>query len=258
MKERLKRQIKWWCVCIIVTLASLNLGAQAIAEPVLLSEKIGSSSPVTSASELFRDVYQKRYTWDSQFPGYTAAIDLKDGKKNYKGSVRVNPDMSVQVTGIEKEDARQVVENQVRMLIIHRQRIPFEVAHKNSTFEFGNTDKTGAVEIFERQVNQPESHYKVLDQQLVQVNRLLGKTAVTVDTLNSQVTPEGYLATRYRSTFFSPQTKEVVGVEESEDTYKKVGGYYLPSRQIIQDFEQGQLTQTAEFNYTNIQLLSGG
>lgn len=65
-----------------------------------------------------------------QFPGYTAAVEFKQDKENYRGHVRINPDLSVEVTGIDNEDARQTVENQVRMLVVHRQRVPFEVFTK--------------------------------------------------------------------------------------------------------------------------------
>jgi len=243
----------------MIALASLSLQPPATAQslPQFVSQRTdNSATTIISAREIFRKAYDNRYTWGPEFPGYTAAVELKHGKESYRGQIRVNPDMSVEVTGIDNQDARQTIMNQLRMLIIHRQRVPFEVAHKNSTFQLGSTDKTGAVEIFE-QADKTESHYKVLQEKLLQVNRLLGKTAVTVDTLDSLVTPKGYLATHYRSTFLEPQTKQVVGVEESSDSYKKIGGYYLPTRQTIRDFQQGKLTETAEFNYTDIRLLSG-
>jgi len=212
-------------------------------------------TPRISALELFRQAYENRYTWGPQFPGYTATVELKQGKEDYKGHIRLNPDMSVEVTGIDKEDARQTVENQLRMIIIHRRRVPFEVAHKNSTFRLGTTHGTDAVEIFERQGDQKESRYQLSHQQLVQVNRLLGQTAVTVNTHASEVTPEGYLATRYRTIFRQPQTQQVLGEEELRDTYKKIDGYYVLKHQVIHDFEQGQRT-TTELNFADIQLLS--
>lgn len=258
MKLRLKYLLKW-CLCIIIFLANLNLGTQAIAQPlhytnvVLLSENtLHSLTPTISASELFRQAYENRYTWGPQFPGYTAVVELKQGKEDYKGHISLNPDMSVEVTGIDSENARQTVENQLRMLIIHRRRVPFEVAHKNSTFQLGITDETGAVEIFEIE-DQKESHYKVFDQQLMQVNRLLGHTAVTVDTLSSEVTPQGYLVTRHRTTFRQPQTHQVLGEAESSDIYTKIGGYYVLKSQVIHDLEQNQRT-TTELNFTDIQL----
>ncbi len=262
MKQRLKRQ-SWWSLSVIVTMVSLNLGIEeAKAQPlpcanfVLLSETTSNSStPTISAQEIFRRAYENRYTWDSQFPGYTAVVEFKQGKEDHKGNVRVNSDKSVEVTGIDNKDARQTIEDTLRMQIVHHQRIPFEAAHRNSIFQMGATESTGAVEIFEHG-DKTESHYKVFHQQLRQVNRLLGNTAVTVDVLNSETTPKGYLATHYRTIFHQPQTQQVLGEEESEDTYKNIGGYYVLARQVTHDSQPGQQT-TASFDFSNIHLFSG-
>lgn len=261
MKQRLKIQIRWG-VSVIVTLALFNLGTQARADMlnhldgVLLSEKTNNSLTSTiSARDLFRNAYQNRYTWGSDFPGYTATVEIRQGKENYKGRIRLNPDLSVEVTGIDNKDARQAVENQLGMIAVHRRRVPFEVAHKNSAFKLGATDRTGVVEIFQ-QGGKTEAHYKVFRQQITQVNRILGPHSVTVDTVDTEVTPEGYLATRYRTIFRNPQTQEVLGEMESEDAYKKIGGYYVLIGQVIRTSEQGERT-TTELKFTDIQPSSG-
>lgn len=59
-----------------------------------------------SYQETFRSVYENRYTWDKQFPGYTVAVELKQGKEDYKGHIRINSNLSVEVTCINKKDAR--------------------------------------------------------------------------------------------------------------------------------------------------------
>lgn len=262
MQQRLKHQIRWWSFSIVTTLASLNLGLQTRAQPLQLTDNVllaetttNSLAPSTSAYKLFRNAYENRYTWDSQFPGYTAVVEVKQGKEESRGQIRVNPDLSVAVTGVEEKDARETVENQLRMLIVHRQRVPFEVAHKNTTMTFGTTDKTGAVEIIQKK-DKTNARYKILNQQVVQVKRMLGPHSFTVDTLDTQVTPEGYMATRYRTTALQPQTNQVLGEEISEDTYKKVGKYYLPAGQVIQHSEGGE-EYKVELNFTNIQLLPG-
>lgn len=43
---------------------------------------------------------------------------------------------------------------------------------------------------------------------------------------------------------------------ESKDTYKKIGGYYVLTRQIINMSEQGKRT-TTELNFSDITPLSG-
>jgi hypothetical protein len=257
--QQLNRRILFWSLSLILAIALHTLGFANVAyantqdnvsQP--LNNTSAKETSTGSARDLFRATYENRYTWNKQFPGYTAAVELKQGKEDYKGYIRVNPDLSVKVTGIDKDDGRQTVDSQLRMIVIHRQRVPFEVAHKNQTYQFGATDRTGAVEIFEQ--GDTKAHYKVLHHQLTQVNRIIGQMAVTVNLLDSLVTPEGYLATHYRTVFRQPQTAQVLGEEESEDTYKKIGNYYLLARQVIHDFESGKQT-TTEINFTKIQLL---
>lgn len=254
-----KLQTRWW-IFVIMALAGLNLGQQTIAQPLNLTDAVLLSQRTTnalaeniSADKLFRDAYENRYTWNSQFPGYTAAINLKQGKEVHRGSVRVNPDLSVEVTGINNTDVRETVEYRLQMINTHRQRVPFEVAHKNSTFTFGTKDKTGVVEIIEQ--GETKASYRLLNQQVVQVNRSIGPHSFTVDTLDTQVTPEGYIGTHYRATAIQPQTKQVLGEEVSKDTYKNIGGYYLPTRQVLQRSEGAEQYQV-EFSLTDVQLLS--
>ncbi len=258
LHQKLKRRTLCWSLSLILAIAIQPVTFSNVAHAntqANVSQSIKNISLTAnstgSAREVFRAVYENRYTWNKQFPGYTATVEFKQGKEDYRGHIRVNPDLSVEVTDINKEDAHQI-DSQLRMIIVHRRQVPFEVAHKNQTYQFGATDRTGAVEIFEQ--GDTTAHYKVSHQQLTQVNRTLGQMAVTVNLLDSLVTPEGYLATRYRTIFRQPQTAQVLGEEESEDTYKKIGGYYLLSRQVIHDFESGKQTNT-EIDFTDIQLL---
>ncbi len=263
MKQHLNYQIWRLGISVITLTACLSFGSQTMAQlsshdsAVLLSENTNNSSTsTTSAHELFRQAYENRYTWNPQFPGYTAAVEFKYGQESHKGNIRVNPDMTVEVTGINDKVARQNVENSLRMMVVHRRRMPFDEAHKNKTFKLGPSNKNGIVEILEEQGDKTEASYKIFREQLIQVNRILGNSAVTVDTLETEKTPSGYLATRYRTTSRQPQTKQVIGEEESVDTYKKIGDYYLLSQQVLRAFEQGRLTDTAEINFTDIRLLS--
>ena len=260
MKKASKYKVWHLGFSISVALVSLafvtQIKTQVLASnSILLSDNTGNSlTPDISALDIFRKAYENRYTWNPQFPGYTAVVELKHNKKYYRGNILVKPDMSLKVTGINEEEARQLVEVSLQTILIHHRRVPFSEQHKNSTFKLIATDNTGVAEIFE-QGEKTEARYKISHNQLTQVNRLLGNTAVSVDVLDSEKTSEGYLATRYQSTFQQPQTKQVIGVEESKDTYIKTAGYYVLTHQVIHDFQKRKLTDTADFTYSNIQLL---
>jgi len=207
----------------------------------------------TSARELFRAAYENRYTWDKNFPGYSADVQLKQGDEVYTGKICINRDLSVEVTGIEDEQVQESVYTQLRDVITHRKRSPFEKSHGKSEFSLGNKDKTDAVEILVKG-DSMGSNYKVRGTEICQVSRVMGRMAFVIDTHESLDTGEGYLATRYDAVFRNPQTNEVTQVLKFEETYEKVGDYYVMTKQVVHSYAQGERT-TTEFNFSNIKLL---
>ena len=207
----------------------------------------------TTAREKFRAAYENRYTWNENFPGYSADIQLTQGDEVYTGKVRINRDLSVEVTGIEDEKVQESVYTQLRDVVTHRKRSAFEQSHGKNEFNFGNTDETGAVEILVKG-DSMGSNYKVRDTEICQVSRVMGRMAFVIDTHESMDTGEGYVASRYDAVFRNPQTNEVTSVLKFEETYEKVGDYYVLSKQVVQQYKQGERIDT-EFNFSNVRLL---
>lgn len=207
----------------------------------------------TTAREKFRAAYENRYTWNENFPGYSADIQLTQGDEVYTGKVRINRDLSVEVTGIEDEKVQESVYTQLRDVVTHRKRSAFEQSHGKNEFNFGNTDETGAVEILVKG-DSMGSNYKVRDTEICQVSRVMGRMAFVIDTHESMDTGEGYVASRYDAVFRNPQTNEVTSVLKFEETYESVGDYYVLTKQVVQQYKQGERIAT-EFNFSNVKLL---
>ena len=207
----------------------------------------------TTAREKFRAAYENRYTWNQNFPGYSADIQLTQGDEVYTGKVRINRDLSVEVTGIEDEKVQESVYTQLRDVVTHGKRSAFEQSHGKNEFNFGKTDETGAVEILVKG-DSMGSNYKVRDTEICQVSRVMGRMAFVIDTYQSMDTGEGYVASRYDAVFRNPQTDEVTSVLKFEETYEKVGDYYVLSKQVVQQYKQGERIDT-EFNFSNVKLL---
>ncbi|MFZ1025091.1 MAG: DUF3386 domain-containing protein [Limnoraphis robusta] len=207
----------------------------------------------TNARDLFKAAYEHRYTWDSNFPGYSADIELKQGSEVYNGQIRINPDMSAEITGIEDEEVKQSVYTQLRDIITHRKRTSFEDSHGKNSFSFGEKDETGAVEILV-QGDSMGSNYKVRGDQICLVSRVMGRMAFVINTHESLDTGEGYAASHYDAVFRNPQTDEIMRELEFEDHFEKIGDYYVMTRQVVHSKENGTVT-TTEFNYSNIKLL---
>ncbi|MGF1491042.1 MAG: DUF3386 domain-containing protein [Microcoleaceae cyanobacterium] len=206
-----------------------------------------------NAQELFRAAYEHRYTWDENFPGYSADIELKQGDEVYQGQVRINPDLTVEVSGIADEEVQQSVYTQLRDVVTHRKHSSFDKAHGKNSFSLGETDDTGAVEI---QVSGDSmgSNYKVRGKEICLVSRVMGRMAFVINTKESLDTGEGYISQRYDAVFRNPQTQDVMRELDFEDIFEKVGDYYVMTRQVVDSTEKGATTRT-EFNYSNVKLL---
>jgi len=207
----------------------------------------------TSARDLFKTAYESRYTWDENFPGYSADVQLTQGDEVYTGKIRINRDLSVEVTGIEDEKVQESVYTQLRDIVTHRKRSQFEQSHGKNEFSLGKLDERGAVEILVKG-DAMGSNYKVRGTEICQVSRVMGRMAFVIDTHESLNTGEGYVASRYDAVFRNPQTNEVIKVLKFQDFYEKVGDYYLMTKQIVEDYQQQERIKT-EFNFSNIKLL---
>ena len=207
----------------------------------------------SNAGELFQAAYENRYTWDANFPGYSAEIQLKQGDEIYTGRIRVDASLKVEVSGIADEEVQESVYTQLRDVITHRKRNSFEQAHGKNTFSFGETDDTGAVEIFVSG-DAMGSNYKIRDREICQVSRVMGRMAFTINTYASQDTGAGYVSQRYDAVFRNAQSGELMKELQFDDYYEKVGDYYVMTRQVVDSRENGQVT-TTEFNFSNVKLL---
>jgi hypothetical protein len=206
-----------------------------------------------NARELFKAAYENRYTWDQNFPGYSADVEIKQGEEVYTGKVRINSDLKVEVTGIEDEKVQESVYNQMRDIVTHRKRSSFEQAHGKNEFNLGEADSTGAVEILVKG-DAMGSNYKVRGTEICQVSRVMGPMAFTINTNESLDTGEGYVSTGYNAIFRNSKTGDLMGKREFEETYEKVGNYYVMTRQVV-DAIEGEGRITTEFNFSNIKLL---
>jgi hypothetical protein len=207
-----------------------------------------------SAQDLFRAAYENRYTWDTQFPGYMADVTYTQDGQVFTGQARVSDDMKAEVLNVSDETAQKAIHGQLWEISIHRVRRSFEDTHSKNTFTYGETDSTGAVELIMGGKSEGDL-YKVRDNEVCLVHRHIHGVVVTINTFSSHHTGEGYLSRSYDSVYHDPTTKEQKGGKSLfEDTYEKVGSYWILNRRVIEtETEDG--TGIQDFAFSNIQLL---
>lgn len=267
MHWKLKKQgFVLWSLSLIVSFALWTLAGWATAAPAAIavspvSNKLTSDIvPIASGREVFQDAYEQRYTWDEDFPGYQAEVSVSDRGKLEQGLVRIAaPDLKISVLNIEDEDIRDLVKAQLQMEVVHRKSVPFEVLHADRTFKIEDTDRLGAA-IIKEIGDDAESSYKVQDNQITEVNRLFGDVAVTVDTVGTIKTPDGYLPTHTKSVFRNAKTGEIIEKDDVRDFYEKIGNYYLLTNRTIRRTTEGdpelKVTPDTTIRFNDVQPLS--
>ncbi|MCC5635329.1 DUF3386 domain-containing protein [Nostoc sp. CHAB 5844] len=207
-----------------------------------------------SAQELFRAAYENRYTWDNNFPGYTADVTYKYDDKVITGKVTITADLKAEVLGVEDEEAKKAIHGQTWEIAIHRVRRSFEDTHGENTFSYGDTDLSDAVEIIVGGKAAGDK-YKVRNNEVCMVHRQIHGVVVTINTFSSHQTGEGYLSHTYDSIYHDPKTGEQKGGRsEFTDEYEKVGKYFILNRREIRT-EVNRHLNIQEFIFSNIQLL---
>ncbi len=207
-----------------------------------------------SAQELFQAAYENRYTWDGNFPGYTADITYKYDDRVIKGQVRIDASLKAEVLNVEDEAAKKAIHGQAWEIAVHRVRRSFDQTHGTNSFRYGSTDANGAVEIFVGGKSEGDK-YKVRNNEVCHVHRLIHGTFVTIDTFSSHDTGEGYLSHTYNSVYHDPETgAQKGGKSDFTDEYEKVGNYYILNRREIRTETAGNVA-IQEFIFSNLELL---
>ncbi|AFZ60094.1 DUF3386 domain-containing protein [Anabaena cylindrica FACHB-243] len=207
-----------------------------------------------SAQEFFQAAYENRYTWDQNFPGYTADITYKYDGRVLTGKVKIDANLKAEVLDVEDEAAKKAIHGQAWEIAIHRVRRAFADTHGANTFSYGKTDETGAIEILMGGKAEGDK-YKVRNNEVCHVHRLIHGTFVTIDTFSSHDTGAGYLSHTYDSVYHDPQTGAQKGGRSFfTDEYEKVGEYSILNRREIRTETEGNIS-VQEFIFSNIELL---
>jgi len=160
--------------------------------------------------------------------------------------------LSIEVTGVAHKQVQEGIYTQLQDTVTHRKRPNFEQSHSQYEFSQGETDATGAVEILVK--DDMDSTYKIRGKEFCQVSRVMGSMAFVIDTHESLDTGSGYIASRYEAIFRNIKTNQVSSLLKFEDTYEKIGDYYLMCKQVVQEYKDGERS-TNEFSYSKIKLL---
>jgi Protein of unknown function (DUF3386) len=236
-------------IVMIGIVLSLSI-APAAADPLVEPE-------ISPAKTLLQTAYDRRYTWNEDFPGYEAEVAVKYQDTYVQGSVLLLPTLQTAAKNVIDKTIREVILAQVQMVASQLQRTTFEEMH--GQYEFALLNHENGITEIEETKDDLSARYKVKDEEMIQVDRNLGEMTIQIKTLDSLKTPEGYLQTHFQATFRDPKTEEILEQDDIRDSYDKVGDYYLLAKREIRrgnpDNLLSKLYPDTTLRFSNFQLL---
>ncbi len=217
---RRMKSLAIWGVIAIAAIASWSLATPAWA--------VSSESGLAELQQ----AYENRYTWDSNFPGFSAEVSINDEGTLDHGIVRVSPAFEVSVDNVKDPQIRQLIQAMVESEVIHRQPVAFEQRHNVDDIRSRGYTNQGA-RVLSESNEQGTSSYEIKDGKIQRIKRYAEGKIVSIDTVGFIDTTEGYLTTHYTVTIYDRGSGEVREKEDVRDFYEKIGPYYLLTNRNI-------------------------
>lgn len=197
-----------------------------------------------SARAVLRRATDNRYTWDEKFPGFHGNFEYKEeGKPSAVGSFEVDRALNVRVT-TPTEAARAQVRSQISSFCNHRKHNPFDLVYAGASFKKGATLPDGAAEIL-AEGDTMGTTYTVRKDEILSVGRSAGRLRFVADNREQLRTEDGrYITVVYDLTYYSNEDQSPVSREQMEDSYAKVGPYWLPTGRRTTRSERGKVTSS--------------
>ena len=208
---------------------------------------------INNGLNLFKEAYQNRYTWDSDFPGYKGKCIWKKNGELIQGEFSVGPNLKAKVKGVNEENTK-IISSQLWEVAIHRVRRSFEEVHGQNTFHIGDTNEVGT-EVIVGGKNKGDK-YRVKNNIVTMVYRHIHGSLIKIITNKILDTGSGYLSQSYTSQYLDPNTINPI---RGQSTYfdqftplSKKGPWVLSNRLITVESFKGIEGTRDEFIFTNL------
>ena len=200
-----------------------------------------SRGPDAAAVSLFEDAIAARAQW-KDFPGFSARVAGQVEDRRFQGSATVDDAGNVK-TELDDPAAKSWVEGQLASIAMHRID---QGRGEPPVLRFLDDDEShplGRLLAFDG--GQFASSYRIKDRQIMTVNRHMGRTNMTIITLDNEKTPDGhFLPLGYSVQYWDNMTGVLRRTESVRDRWVRIGNFDLPaSHTVTTSTDGGQSTR---------------
>jgi len=210
-----------------------------------------------NCKEIFRNAYENRYTWKTEFNGYQGkCIFLIDDHVN-EGKFVLGKDFKPNIQNIEDEKIVKSIASQLFEVSIHRVKREFQSVHSENNFNLLKSSVSG-IEMIVSGKNKGDK-YRVKNDCINMVYRKIHGTIIEIFVEEFFDTGIGSLSKKYSSQQIDPNTLKVNSQKlEYEDEFINIGkdDYWILNSRTIKYLNQNQEEETQKFVFEDLCLLN--
>lgn len=182
------------------------------------------------AVAMFEKAIAARAAW-KDFPGFTSSVSVYLDGRRHTGTVSVKPDGEVSFgtePAFEDEAARDWVRDQLHSMVIHR--VPSSGIRSTPVLNFADTDNDNPLgRLLTFHGGRFASTYRIRDDEIIVVNRNLGRENMSLQMLESERNADGKVLPRaYLVQYRDAETGSISRVETFRNRWQRVGAFDLP------------------------------
>ena len=210
-----------------------------------------------SCKDIFKNAYEKRYTWDTDFKGYKGKCTYLFDENSYESEFLLGEDFKPEIKNIDDEKIKKSIASQLFEVCIHRVKREFNSVHSENNFNLLKSSENG-IEMNVSGRNEGDK-YRVKDDCINMVYRKIHGTIIEIFVEEFFDTGVGFLSKKYTSQQINPKTLEANSQKfEYKDEFINIGkkDYRILNSRSIKYLNQNQEEEIQKFVFEDLCLLN--
>ena len=209
-----------------------------------------------NCKELFKNAYERRYTWDSKFSGYKGKCIFSVNNDTYKGNFVLGKDFKPEIHNIDDQKIVKSISSQLFEVSIHRVKREFKEIHSKNNFNLIKDSESG-IEMMVSGKSEGDK-YRVKNNCINMVYRKIHGIIIEIFVQEFFDTGNGFLSKKYTSQQIDPNTLKANSLKlEYEDRFINIGSQdiWILNSRSIKYLNKNQEEDIQKFIFEDLSLL---
>ena len=209
-----------------------------------------------NCKELFKNAYERRYTWDNEFSGYKGKCIFSENSNTFKGNFVLGKDFKPEIHNIDDQKIVKSISSQLFEVSIHRVKRKFEEIHSKNNFNLIKDSESG-IEMMVSGKSEGDK-YSVKNNCINMVYRKIHGIIIEIFVQEFFDTGNGFLSKKYTSQQIDPNTLKANSLKlEYEDRFINIGSQdiWILNSRSIKYLNKNQEEEIQKFIFEDLSLL---